>query len=392
VEDFIPSVDDIEEIPLEPLYIDSATQRYILPQNKMEIKLRHELLNLRKNPRFYAQILVREYRPYYQGNALRMPGRPGMATREGINACNDAIRFLATTPPLTEDLEINFGMCLAAKEAVEECGPTGSLHYPSSVTKMEAYGYLEGEAVDLVGYGGQTMRDLLLMSYVLCDGDPSRERRNIIFNPKWKMMGVGAGDHNSQFKQMGVVNFSVGYVPLLEGMKLSPLFRKIVEVQMKDEARAMLEAFQQLQELSFEPDEEDDRRKALRAAAVKVSEAASKLVLTDKNETPLLKAVDVFRQLQEAENCTPSEDDERRAKLRAAAMAVGQATEQLVATNQYQTNMIRPVDVLRQLQEAEAAPPSPQDDSDHKARLRAAARGVGKATEQLVQLNKERNF
>jgi hypothetical protein len=154
----------------------------------------------------------------------------------------------------------------------------------------------------------------------------------------------------------------------------------------------MLEAFQQLQELSFEPDEEDDRRKALRAAAVKVSEAASKLVLTDKNETPLLKAVDVFRQLQEAENCTPSEDDERRAKLRAAAMAVGQATEQLVATNQYQTNMIRPVDVLRQLQEAEAAPPSPQDDSDHKARLRAAARGVGKATEQLVQLNKERNF
>ncbi len=73
---------------------------------------------------------------------------------------------------------------------------------------MEAYGYLEDEAVDLVGYGGRNMRyhrekianiidtqpnpvdyrDLVLFSFLVCDGDPTRARRTIMFDHRWKMM------------------------------------------------------------------------------------------------------------------------------------------------------------------------------------------------------------
>jgi hypothetical protein len=48
---------------------------------------------------------------------------------------------------------------------------------------------------------------------------------------------VGAGEHNSPFKIMGVVNFAIAYTPLLDGMKNSPMFRNLVQVDLKEDAR-----------------------------------------------------------------------------------------------------------------------------------------------------------
>jgi hypothetical protein len=48
---------------------------------------------------------------------------------------------------------------------------------------------------------------------------------------------VGAGEHNSPFKLMGVVNFAIAYTPLLDGMKNSPLFRNLVQIDLKEDAR-----------------------------------------------------------------------------------------------------------------------------------------------------------
>jgi hypothetical protein len=103
-EQHFPDPDDVDSFSTESVYIDSATQRYTLPQNsahthsslrppslvtdrvracvcvcvcgvfrraELELELRHEMMNLRRNPRFYAQILINEFRPFYQGTALR---------------------------------------------------------------------------------------------------------------------------------------------------------------------------------------------------------------------------------------------------------------------------------------------------------------------------------
>lgn len=36
---------------------------------------------------------------------------------------------------------------------------------------------------------------------------------------------------------MGVVNFAIAYTPLLDGMKNSPMFRNLVQVDLKEDAR-----------------------------------------------------------------------------------------------------------------------------------------------------------
>jgi len=218
---------------------------------------------------------------------------------------------------------------LAAKEAVDECCLTGSFEYPDSISKMMRYGYLDDEAKDLVGYGGKNVRHMILLAFILCDGEPMRERRNIVFDPRWKMMGVGAGEHNSPFKMMCVANFAIAYTPLLDGMKLSPMFNNLVEVKLKDEAREMLDTLRSLQGNLASAKEEDDWRSRLRDAAKKVSEATGGMMLSDKREDPFIKAVDVFKQLKAVED--PQAEDETRAKLRQAALLVGKATEHLVA-------------------------------------------------------------
>lgn len=380
LEQHFPDPDDVDNFSTESVYIDSATQRYTLPQNKLELELRHEMMNLRRNPRFYAQILINEFRPFYQGTALRVPGQPGMATREGAVACDDAIRFLSSVAPMQDPIFLNFGMCLAAKEAVDECCPTGSFEYPDSVTKMMNYGYLEDEAKDLVGYGGKNVRHMILLAFIICDGDPSRERRRIIFDPRWRMMGVGAGEHNSPFKIMGVVNFAIAYTPLLDGMKNSPMFRNLVQVDLKEDAREMLDAIRSLQAgpVAAQP-EEDDWRARLRAAALKVSQATGGMMLTDKREDSFIKAVDVFKQLKAVEG--PGDDD-TQAKLRQAALLVGKATEHLVVSNANDQQYIRPVDIFKDLQ---AVSNAPVEFDPLRAKLSNAALGAARSTEQLAR-------
>ena len=36
---------------------------------------------------------------------------------------------------------------------------------------------------------------------------------------------------------MGVVNFAIAYTPLLDGMKNSPMFRNLVQIDLKEDAR-----------------------------------------------------------------------------------------------------------------------------------------------------------
>ena len=92
LEQHFPDPDDVDSFSTESVYIDSArsailflktvrtlrrppslvTYRvYVCRRAELELELRHEVMNLRRNPRFYAQILINEFRPFYQGTALR---------------------------------------------------------------------------------------------------------------------------------------------------------------------------------------------------------------------------------------------------------------------------------------------------------------------------------
>ncbi|KAL6069735.1 Fibroin heavy chain-like [Balamuthia mandrillaris] len=260
------------------LVFESSTQRYELARSDFELALMHEIRNVRKNPRYYAQILINNYRPYYRGNVLRIPGQPGMMTHEGVFACDDAIRFLQTSEPLFGEIEVDFGMSLAAKEAISEHAPRGSTDDPNSVYKLEQYGEVPDEAMEMIGYGGKDAQEMVLFSFIICDGDQARHTRAILFDPRWRVMGIGAGEHNSPYKVMGVVNLTTEYYPNVERMTRSPLFKWAVKVGMKKETREIVEAFRQLQDTELGLQEQDDRAAKLRAAAKKVSEATKTMV------------------------------------------------------------------------------------------------------------------
>jgi len=59
----------------------------------LEIEVINELNIARTHPKFYADLLT-EYRKYYSGKYLDIPGRVTIATNEGTRAVDEAIQFL----------------------------------------------------------------------------------------------------------------------------------------------------------------------------------------------------------------------------------------------------------------------------------------------------------
>eukprot|EP01089_Gocevia_fonbrunei_P016130 TRINITY_DN4931_c0_g1_i1.p1 TRINITY_DN4931_c0_g1~~TRINITY_DN4931_c0_g1_i1.p1 ORF type:complete len:187 (-),score=39.28 TRINITY_DN4931_c0_g1_i1:50-610(-) len=182
-----------------------------LTLNQLESALSREINACRTNPQQYANILEKERRAHYDGLDLNYPGtNKVLQTKEGITACEEAIRFLLGAYALPE-LQLSYGMCLAAQEAQQKLGPTGSTVHPNSVEQLTKYGRFEKEAIEICGFGGNDARGIVL-AFLICDGDHQRTQRKILFDPQWKCMGIGAGNHNSSHEIMGIINFTSKFV------------------------------------------------------------------------------------------------------------------------------------------------------------------------------------
>lgn len=90
-------------------------------------------------------------------------------------------------------------------DAVHRLGTSGSLEPPKSVENLTDYGKFEKEAVEIAGYGGIDARGMVL-AFLICDGDSQRKQREILFDPKWKVIGVGAGPHSSTHEVRSLIS------------------------------------------------------------------------------------------------------------------------------------------------------------------------------------------
>eukprot|EP00005_Dracoamoeba_jomungandri_P000181 CAMPEP_0174253324 /NCGR_PEP_ID=MMETSP0439-20130205/2696_1 /TAXON_ID=0 /ORGANISM="Stereomyxa ramosa, Strain Chinc5" /LENGTH=523 /DNA_ID=CAMNT_0015334289 /DNA_START=49 /DNA_END=1620 /DNA_ORIENTATION=- len=282
-EEFTDRDDDV----LQYVFAQSATQEFKLPQEEFEWELYNEIITCRQDPKFYAKILYSHYRPYYQGNVLRLPGLRAMMTREGVAACEDAIRYLATVEPVKTELLRNIGLCLAAKESYEENVQLASTQYPATSQRVPKFGSVEGgECVDLCGYGGENARQMLLLSFIICDGEPARTRREFIMDPRFSVLGIAGGPHPSQFQTMGVIVMATNFSCDLGLLRQSPSFCNNVHVGLRADVKEVAKAFELLK--SEEPlHDEDviDRAAKLRRAARDLSGATGQL-LDSKYDKP----------------------------------------------------------------------------------------------------------
>jgi len=163
---------------------------------------------MRRDPQAYGRLMETERRPYYQDKIFAPPGAQRLMTREGIAACDEAIHFLMSCQP-APGVEFDPGLCQAAKQAVNEGGPTGTTNI-SSLNNLHAHGTLTGEISELSKYGALSAREMV-MTWLISDGDPARLHRMTAVDPKWTKMGVAAAKHNSIYKTVGLATFCTGY-------------------------------------------------------------------------------------------------------------------------------------------------------------------------------------
>ncbi|MFQ6024530.1 MAG: CAP domain-containing protein [Acidiferrobacterales bacterium] len=189
---------------------DAKTLDYV---SALENEIVREVNLARSNPEQYASFLE-EWKEYYKGTRIERSGQPTILTEEGIVAVEEAIHFLRSvrsTPPLS----LSVGMSLGAKDHVKELGPAGAIGHKGlygswPTDRVNRYGRWREAMGENIQYGRDKAREVVT-ALIIDDGVPSRAHRHNIFDPAFRVIGVGCGPH-ATYKTMCVITFAGGYM------------------------------------------------------------------------------------------------------------------------------------------------------------------------------------
>lgn len=70
---------------------------------------------------------------------------------------------------------------------------------PTSLDLMDNHGTASGASAEVCGFGGRNGR-AMVFSFVIGDGDASRTYRRVLLDSRWTAIGIGAGEHKSDYK------------------------------------------------------------------------------------------------------------------------------------------------------------------------------------------------
>jgi uncharacterized protein YkwD len=152
----------------------------------------------RTQPQQYAAY-VEEFKKYYQGMRLLLPGRQrAISTFEGVAAVDDAIAFLRAAQPITP-LEAAEPAFLAAKDHALDLiknGITG--HIGSDGTKpndrVDRYGHWLGSIGEAIVYKTDDTARNNVIGLIIDDGNTARGHRKDLFNPDYHFAGLSISE------------------------------------------------------------------------------------------------------------------------------------------------------------------------------------------------------
>ncbi|MBO9623308.1 MAG: CAP domain-containing protein [Sphingomonas sp.] len=163
----------------------------------------------RQHPREYAQDL-REYRRYFEGRLLYLPGDDnGIITNEGTRAVDEAIAFLERQAPLPP-LGHGALLALAAGDHAAAQGPQGSIGHSSRAGNSPGERVRRRGGDIYVGEGisyGYSSAQEVVRQLIVDDGVPGRGHRALLFDRGFRYAGVGCGGHRA-YRHMCVVDMS----------------------------------------------------------------------------------------------------------------------------------------------------------------------------------------
>lgn len=171
-------------------------------------------LNLaRTDPAAYAEY-IEDFKKHYVGKYISIGGETQIVTREGVPAVNEAIAYLKSVRP-APPLRVSRGLSNAARAHVNDQGPKGLVGHNGSdqstpAERMNRFGTVKKAYGEVIEYGNWTARRIV-MGLIIDDGVKDRNHRKNIFNPVFRVVGVGIGSHHS-YTYMCVIDFAGAYI------------------------------------------------------------------------------------------------------------------------------------------------------------------------------------
>ena len=161
-----------------------------------EKDLVNEINELRKNPKAYAEKLVKN-KQYFKENSNNWKhpdAKAGIKTTEGPAAYDEAIDFLKKKAVAVEELTPSKGLNKIAIDFLTE--------YQKNANKkveiepiLEKHGNYSGSFRRLIEFSAFTP-ELVIVNLLVSDGDKSRRHREGLLDDKLKRVGVSHGKHN----------------------------------------------------------------------------------------------------------------------------------------------------------------------------------------------------
>ncbi len=166
----------------------------------------------RANPKGYATFLE-EWKWYFDGRLLKIPGERIVLTREGATAVNEAMNVVRSMNPVCR-LSPAKGMSWGAKDHVKDQGSSGSIGHrgrdgSQAWDRVNRYGTWEKSIGENISYGSDKARNIV-MGLIVDDGVSGRGHRKNIFNPDFRVIGVACGHHGT-YGTVCVITFAGGY-------------------------------------------------------------------------------------------------------------------------------------------------------------------------------------
>ena len=182
---------------------------YLLPLEKSVV---NEMNLARTSPKEYLSLLE-QFRKYYDGKLLKLPGESPILTKEGTSAVAEAIRSMRSQKPVSP-LGPSKGMALGAKDHLRDLRTSGASQHKGSDgsqpwDRVNRYGTWQKIIGENISFGHNKARNIV-MTLMIDDGVPNRGHRKNIFNPDFRLVGVACGDHPA-YRTICVITFAGGY-------------------------------------------------------------------------------------------------------------------------------------------------------------------------------------
>ncbi len=177
-----------------------------------------EINRARTNPAAYADWLE-NMKQYFDGNELKIPGRPSFTTTTGAAGFDEAIQYMKSVSP-APPVTISNGLYLAARDHAQDLATNGG-NIPhvgtdgSTVSdRMSRYGsfstsYYNGENIASAS-SSFNWPELFIMLMIVDDWEPTRGHRLNTMKPVFQEVGVACAPNTSGVTNC-VMDFAAGY-------------------------------------------------------------------------------------------------------------------------------------------------------------------------------------